>query len=155
MSYSTWHDYGYGVCVDDLKEEISLVKLMKLIRLAPKLHEKIKRYIDDECNGQIMDASTILRDYVEEHGEIEYDGLAEILYEVIKEAEGIELYVCTDFNNAEYLIYPPIYPWELRNMSEKVQKLTEDNLRELYRKYLHIVTDEEITIDYKSVENGV
>ena len=42
MSYNTWHDYGYGICTDDLKEEINLVKLMKLIQLAPNLYERVK-----------------------------------------------------------------------------------------------------------------
>ena len=42
MSYNTWHDYGYGICTDDLKEEISLIKLMKLVQIAPKLYEKVK-----------------------------------------------------------------------------------------------------------------
>ena len=46
MSYNTWHDYGYGICTDDLKEEISLVKLMKLIQLSPNLYERVKEYID-------------------------------------------------------------------------------------------------------------
>lgn len=40
MSYHTWHDYGYGICIDDIKEEISLVRLMKLIQTAPKLYGK-------------------------------------------------------------------------------------------------------------------
>lgn len=43
---------------------------------------------------------------MEECGENNYGGLAEIMYEVIKEVEGIELYVCTDFDGVAYLIYP-------------------------------------------------
>lgn len=51
MSYNTWHNYGYGICTDDLKEEINLVKLMKLIQLAPNLYERVKAYIDAYCDG--------------------------------------------------------------------------------------------------------
>ena len=54
MSYNTWHDYGYGICTDDLKEEISLVKLMELVQTAPKLYEKVKKFIDEDCDGQII-----------------------------------------------------------------------------------------------------
>lgn len=154
MSYNTWHNYGYGICTDDLKEEINLVKLMKLIQLAPNLYERVKEYIDTYCDGQITETYDILESYVEECGENNYGGLAEIMYEVIKEVEGIELYVCTDFDGAAYLIYPPIYPWQLKNMSDKEKNLTEETLCELYAKYLHVVTDEDLVVEYKSVENG-
>ena len=154
MSYNTWHDYGYGICTDDLKEEINLVKLMKLIQLAPNLYERVKEYIDTYCDGQITETYDILESYVEECGENNYGGLAEIMYEVIKEVEGIELYVCTDFDGTAYLIYPPIYPWQLKNMSDKEKNLTEETLCELYAKYLHVVTDEDLVVEYKSVENG-
>ena len=66
MSYNTWHDYGYGICTDDLKEEISLVKLMKLVQVAPKLYEKVKKFIDEDCDGQIMETYDLLDTYVEE-----------------------------------------------------------------------------------------
>ena len=65
MSYNTRHDYGYGICTDDLKEEISLVKLMKLIQLAPGLYERVKKYIDVFCDGQITETYDILESYVE------------------------------------------------------------------------------------------
>ena len=154
MSYNTWHDYGYRICTDDLKEEISLVKLMKLIQLAPNLYEKVKEYIDTYYDGQITKTYDILESYVEDCGENNYGGLAEIMYEVIKEVEGIELYVCTDFDDAAYLIYPLIYPWQLKNMSDKENNLTEEDLCKLYAKYLHVVTDENLVVEYKSVKNG-
>ena len=154
MSYNTRHDYGYGICTDDLKEEISLVKLMKLIQLAPGLYERVKKYIDVFCDGQITETYDILESYVENCGKNKYGGLAEIMYEVIIEVEGIELYVSFDFNGAAYLIYPPIYPWQLKNMSDKEKNLTEEALCELYAKYLHIITDEDLVVEYKSVENG-
>lgn len=154
MSYSTWHDYGYGICTSNLKNEISVVRLMKLIQTAPKLYGKVKQYIEDCCDGQIMETHDLLNSYVENYGEINYGGLSEIMFEVIKEVEGIELLACTDFDGKNYLIYPPIYPWTLRKMSEKEQMLTEKDLEEIYSKYLKIVTDETLEADYQSVENG-
>ena len=62
--------------------------------------------------------------------------------------------VSTDFNGKEYLIYPPIYPWTLAKMSDKEKNLTEKDLVGIFSNYLHIVTDEELTVEYQSVENG-
>ena len=36
MSYSTWHNYGYGIRVDDIKEQ-SVERLQALLKLAPEL----------------------------------------------------------------------------------------------------------------------
>ena len=149
MSVCTWKNDGYGICISDLKEEIQLSRLMKLIETAPKLYKNIKTYESECCGGQIIENYDILVSYVEEFGEMNYGGLASILYEVIKEAEGIELIVSTDFNDKVYLIYAPAYPWEL---SDKEQNLTEDTLTEIYSKYLHIVTDESLTVKYHYVE---
>lgn len=154
MSYDTRHNYGYGICTSDLKEEISSVRLMELIQTAPKLYENVKKYIDEECDGQITETYDILTSYVEKYGELYCSGLAGILYEVILEVEGIELLQCTDYDGNAYLIYPPIYPWVLKEMSDKEKNLTEDCLKELYLKYLHIVTDEDLEVKYHSVANG-
>lgn len=154
MSYHTWHDYGYGICIDDIKEEISLVRLMKLIQTAPKLYGKVTKYIDEYLDGQVMEVDEILTGYVEECSDINYGGLAEILYEVILENEGIELYVCTDYNCKEYLMYQPFYPWSFKYLSEKEQNLTEEALSAIYEKYVNIVTDQIILVDYQSCENG-
>lgn len=34
MSYSTWHDYGYGICIDDLNE-FTFEQLYELICMSP------------------------------------------------------------------------------------------------------------------------
>ncbi len=39
-------------------------------------------------------------------------------------------------------------------MSDKEKNLTEEDLCKLYAKYLHVVTDEDLVVEYKSVENG-
>ena len=40
MSYSTWHNYGYGVCVDDIGTQ-DMARLQTLLELAPKFKAKI------------------------------------------------------------------------------------------------------------------
>lgn len=38
-------------------------------------------------------------------------------------------------------------------VAEKEKELTEEKLENMFRKYLRIVTDEQLPVDYKSVEN--
>lgn len=144
MSYRPWIDYGYGICVSYIEVD-SVERLEKLLSLAPKFHSDIQDYFK-ECG--------ITEPTVDDY--IEYDdqyclGLATILKEVIQEAEGIELCACDEYDGGNYLIYPPLYPWQ---MTEKDKPLTEELLNELFWKYVSILTDEPIDIDYQSVENG-
>ena len=44
--------------------------------------------------------------------------------------------------------------WEEKGNSDKEKNLTEKDLAEIFSKYLHIVTNEELTVEYQSVENG-
>ena len=78
-------------------------------------------------------------------------GLATILKEVILEAEGIELVACDSYDSMEYLLYCPTYPWHQKS---RKQLQTEEEAEQLFRKYVSILTDEGIDIDYQSVENG-
>ena len=50
-----------------------------------------------------------------------------------------------------YLLYSPSYPWQLKN-SER--DLTEEQLVQLFGRYVRILTDVPIDVDYQSVENG-
>ena len=36
MSYTTWHNYGYGICVDDIKTR-DVTRLESMLKLAPNL----------------------------------------------------------------------------------------------------------------------
>ena len=78
-------------------------------------------------------------------------GIATILANVIHEAEGIWFTACTDYNCAVYLIYQPCYPWELQEIE---RNLTEESIRLILVKYISILTDQILTIEYHSVENG-
>lgn len=144
MSYSTWHTYGYGICVDDISG-FTVEKLQKLLSLAPKYEANINEWLKEND----IDNPT-LEDYYE------YDedwclGLATILKEVILEAEDIELTACNDFDDNRFLVYEPWYPWEL---TEKDKSITRESLDEIFTKYISVLTDEIPSINYQSVENG-
>lgn len=87
---------------------------------------------------------------------IEFDqdynlGLAYILQQVILEAEGIEFTACNDFDGRIYLLYGPSYPWD---MPERDISLKERDIAHILAKYLRLLTDENIPVDYHSPENG-
>ena len=47
MSHCSWHNYGYGICTDDL--EISDVEKIKaLIQLAPEYEKKVMQLFTDQ-----------------------------------------------------------------------------------------------------------
>ena len=144
MSYKTWHNYGYGVCTDDIPVS-SVDRLRELLALAPEFHAKVKNWLAEQ---EIADPTW--DDYMEYDQDC-YLGIATILKEVIEEAEGITLTACDDCNSVGYLIYSPCYPWE---SSEAERNLTEDRLRDIFSKYIGILTSGEITVDYQEVENG-
>ena len=115
----SWHDYGFGICTSNLKEEISLPGLMELISQAPELKERVNTFMNNECGGAFKDSYDILTSYVEQYGIYDFGGLAEILYEVIKEVEEIDLLLCTDSGGKTYLIYTPSYPWTPKRKRRK------------------------------------
>lgn len=70
---------------------------------------------------------------------------------MIKELEGIELTACEDWNHGAYLVYEPDYPWNVKNRP-KEQNLTEEDLVAIFAKYLAVVTDSALDVDYQKVE---
>ena len=144
MSYISWHTYGYGICVSDIKEQ-SLGRLQKLISMAPKFQKKIQGWLED-C--EITDPA------YEDYLEFDQDymlGLAAILKEVILETEDVDLVACNSYDDTEYLLYAPEYPW---NQGSHRRLMTEEAVEALFQKYVSILTDEAIEVDYQSVENG-
>lgn len=144
MSYSTWHNYGYGICVDDIKNQ-DVSRLQALLDLSPEAKAKIEGWLSElEIKEPSWD------DYMEFDQDF-YLGLATILKMVIEEAEGIDLTACDNFDSVAYLLYQPMYPW---NMDDKDRGLTEEKVAEIFRRYISILTDDPIEIDYQEVENG-
>lgn len=144
MSYTTWHTYGYGICTDEITTK-DVKRLEDLLELAPDYCEHLQDILQ-YCGIE----NPTWEDYIEADGFCTC-GLPSILGEVIAEAEGVELELCDDFEGRSFLLYCPRYPW---NLSVKDSKLTEDGCRELFEKYIRILTDEKVDIDYQSVENG-
>ena len=145
------HTYKTAYFRDNKHTVSTCTGLMELISQAPELKERVNTFINNECGGAFKDSYDILTSYVEQYGIYDFGGLAEILYEVIKEVEEIDLLLCTDSGGKTYLIYTPSYPWTPK--TEKEKELTEEKLENMFRKYLRIVTDEQLPVDYKSVEN--
>lgn len=154
MSYHTWSTDGFGFCVDNI--ETTLERALKLAALNQQTLDDLKNYINDireetgftEENG--YDDEDITIDFIDEfegnYGEM---GLTTILREVINEE--IPVVFADDFNGVDYILYCPSYPWALQ---ENERGLTKENVEAIFNKYIKILTDEPIAIDYYSVENG-
>ena len=144
MSYKTWINYGYGICVSDIAD-IPVERLRQLLEKAPMFCKKV-----DEWLAQNGIEHPAYDDYMSFDDEYML-GLATILSRVIEEVEQIHLTACDDYNGDDYLIYMPSYPWEL---SENELTLTEEQIEQVLSKYVSVLTDEAITIEYQSAENG-
>lgn len=144
MSYETWHNYGYGICVNDIKER-DMSRLEKLLEAAPEFQKSVHSWLSThEITAPQWD------DYM--GCDVLYNlGLATFLQQVIQEAERIELTACNDFDGVTYLLYQPSYPW---NLSDAERNLTEQSLTELLQSYVGILTGDEVLVDHRSVENG-
>lgn len=144
MSCTSWHTYGYGICVSDIGEP-SVERIRNLLEMAPVLKKNIQEWLD-ECGISDPDYD----DYMEFDQDFGL-GLAAILKEVILEAENVELEACDSFEGKEYLLFCPDYPWNRKNQK---QLETEEDVAGIFKKYIPVLTDEPIDIDYQSVENG-
>lgn len=144
MSFRTWHNYGYGICADEIKTH-SVERLESLLSLAPKFKAQV-----DEWLHEAGKTEPTWDDYMEYDNE--YDlGLVTLIKEVIEETEGISMTVCCDFEGAKYLMYQAQYPWHL---TAAERDLTEDHLTAIFARYLGVLTDENIYIGGQSAENG-
>lgn len=144
MGYETWHNYGYGINASAIPDA-SVDQLNALLDHAPHF----KTVVEDWFSKHDI-TDPIYEDYLA-YDDVCICGLATILAGVIEEAEGIVFSACTDFEGDQFLIYQPSYPW---NLPEAEASLTVEKLDEILMKYVAILTDEPIEIDYQSVGNG-
>ncbi len=144
MSYSTWHNYGYGICVDDIKAQ-DVSRLRALLELAPEFKTKIEGWLSE---SEVEEPSW--DDYMEFDQDFQL-GLATLLKEVIEETEGITLTACDDYDAVTYLLYQPTYPWKI---TDAERDLTKERLNDIFARYVRVLTDDPIDIDYQEVENG-
>ena len=89
MSYTTWHNYGYGICVDDIKTR-DVTRLESMLKLAPNLDREIHRWLE-ECSI----SEPVWDDYMEFDQDFML-GLATILQKVIEEAEDMLCIIVKD-----------------------------------------------------------
>lgn len=144
MSHHIWHNYGYGICTDRL-ETAEVSRIQALIRCAPEYEKAVNKLLQDRG---ITDPEP--DDYLELEINGSY-GMASIMQDVILEAEGLIFTACDDYNSNNYLLYMPSYPWHLQ---ENEHSLTEEAVRQIFAKYVSILSDEVLEVDYESVENG-
>ena len=149
MSFVTWHFYGYGIKVDEIGE-VSKERIKSLIDLAPVFKEQLQEQLEEM---QVSDPD--LEDYCNAMQNANLDfaflGLASILKYVMEEVENLNFVACDNYDHEHFLIFTPQYPWR---MTEREQQVTEESLNDIFTKYVSVLTDKEIDIDYQSVENG-
>lgn len=144
MSYNSWYTNGYGICVSDLGDP-PVERIQDLLAMAPVFQREVQEWLDERG---ITDPDP--DDYMEFDQDFML-GYATILKKVILEAENVELEACDSSEGKDYLLFVPDYPWHQKN---RKRLETEEDVAALFRKYISVLTDEPIDIDYQSVENG-
>lgn len=131
MSYSTYHNYGYGFCVS---------------RLNKTALERIEQTFDYDKNSD--DAFKYLSGY--------WDiWLQETVDYLNEKYESKSFIYSTDFDGDTYIMFAANYPW---HSSEKDKSRTTAEIDEIFCEYMKpIVGNENFSIsciDYCDVENG-
>ncbi len=143
MSSSSWHNYGYGICTSDLDVD-SVERIEMLLDRAPYYKEKIH----GSFKTQNISSPT-LEDYYCATRESEFE-IADLLMEVLCEVTGLNFVSCDDSEDNYYLLYTPMYPWD---MGEANKSATEEEVASLIKEYVSIVSDTVIEVAYQEVEN--
>ena len=147
MSYHTWTTYGFGFCVDDI--DTTPEKLLKLAAMKSDVLKDVREYLNDIFNGEeYKDEELTIGDFDELEGDYCERGVAYVLYHVI---DDIRVVFADDYNGTPYILFCPRYPW---NIKENEKNLSENDVIKIFAKYVNILTDKPIEIDYQSVENG-
>lgn len=151
MRYHTWSTDGFGICVNDILKDINLTveKVLKLAAMEPSVYKIVQEYMEEFCeNKGISKEEFEIDDFDELEGDGYEPGLTFILLNVITE---IPLVWADDYGGDDYLLYCPTYPWR---MKEDERNLSEEDVVKIFSKYINVLTDLPINVDYYSVENG-
>lgn len=157
MSYRTWITYGYGVKMSDINiVHATNDTIASFIHLAPDFEEKYIQWVEDtfreegdpESIYEILPVNSLL-EYEDE--DTCYVGLMPIIKAVIEEVEGIPLIMCHDYDNEEFLLYAPAYPWEL---TKREKEMSQNEMKKVYEKYIGKLTNKKFNVDFYEVENG-
>ena len=146
MSYSTWNTYGLGVCVDDIKTTPE--RLLKLASLDKQTMLDVEKYLNETLNGEYKIEELTMEDFYCLQGDFCEHDVSYVLSRVIKE---IPVFYVDDYDGVPYILYCPTYPW---NMTEDEFGITECKVKEIFQKYISILTDDIVNIEYQNVENG-
>ena len=146
MSYSTWSVYGYGICVDDI--ETTAEKLLNLASTNNDVLKDVREYLDEIYPNGYNDKDLTIDDFNELEGDYCEKGIAYVLNQII---DDIPVEFAYDYYGVQYILYTPTYPW---SMTDADKTLTKEDVENMFKKYVKILTDEDINIDYYSVENG-
>ena len=141
MSMKTDIYYGYGIITSKIKIK-DVERLKELIHRLPCYEEDVEAYFKAE-NIQEPTIEDYLS-YLEDD-----NGVAGMLETLVYKEEGISLCVCSDDNGDYYLLYPETYPWHLVALD---LSLNEEKLKAIFQKYVALLTDEPIEIDYQRCE---
>lgn len=148
MSMRSWSVDGYGVEMTDIVKSVSAEKWAELISLAPTLQEKVQNYFDKHDYKSPYSYGDYI-DYCCDNNEEDY--LSWLIADVIREKEYINLIVDADEDGNEYLLLESKLPWEVDTVSE--QSLTPEKLERIISKYVGIISDRKIELDYVSIEH--
>lgn len=154
MSYRTWHEYGYGINPDDIDlKKLTTDRLFAFIHQAPKFEADYLNWLQDTYgeDGVAASENVTLEEMLDFENDSCYQGLGAIMQAVMQELEQISVYLCEAFDCRQYLMYTPNYPWW---MKEADYAMTEDRLHEIFTKYVAMLQDDPIVIDYIECENG-
>lgn len=151
MSYHTWATPGFGICVDDICKDVSLTleKVLNLAKMEPSVYEIVMEYLNGICErDEIAFDELTIEDIDELEGDYCERGIAFVLYNVITE---LPVVYADSFDGDQYVLYSPGYPW---TMQESERSLSEKDVVKIFAKYVSILTDIPINVDYYNVENG-
>ena len=150
MSYHVWSTNGFGICMDCINTTEE--KLLQLISMAPSFKDEYTEWAESmNGEGESIEEATLgeLLEWEDDYG---YSGLAPIMRAVLEEKENIRFVVAEGFNGAQYLLFEPFYPWS--DVSPEESGATEEGVAEILRKFVKVLTDEPIDVEYYSVECG-
>ena len=108
----------------------------------------VREYLDEVYPNGYKDEDLTLDDFNELEGDYCEKGVAYVLNQII---DDIPIEFAYDYYGVQYILYTPTYPW---SMTDTDKTLTKEDVENMFKKYVKILTDKDINIDYYSVENG-
>lgn len=143
--------YGYGLMTDDRWATVD--NIFALLEAAPaykaEVMPDIQLWLDDEGIKDIrkdIDPRTAVNELLsilqDETGE---EGIHVVLARVIDEVEGIELVATSYDESFPFLVLDIRAPW---NLPCKVKNLTQAQMDQTFRKYISMLTDEEVELGF-------